>query len=64
MPVKPFELSEKGDIGEVPIENSNRIMWVESSDKMVSGLFDCLQMTWGNIPCDYSDCEIFHSPFK
>src|SRR5918993_343459 len=60
MPVEALEFGEKGAIGEIAVEDADRIGWVYCGYKPVARRLDRFHVSRGNETCGPNQCEILH----
>ena len=57
---EPLFTTAKGRIGKVRVDNSYRVMRIDSRDKPVPRITNCFQMPGGNVSCKPRQGEVFH----
>lgn len=60
MAVEPLELGEEFRIGEMAVDDADRIVAVQRRHQPVAGVFDGFHMTRGNVAGRADQCEVLH----
>ena len=60
MSVEKFLLGKKRRIREIAVHDAHRITFVVGRNHVVSRVFYCLQMPWGDIPSNSDNRKILH----
>ena len=60
MTIETFVLCKEGTVREVTIENTYRIMFVQSSYELIACIFDRFEVSWSNVAGDSRESEVFH----